>query len=366
MSEVVISGTGYYIPKYKITNDEIVNSFNTHVRNYNKNNPDKEPLSESSADFIIKASGIKNRYVIEKEGILDPSRMKPHFPIRSDEEMSLQCEMAVEAAKAALAQAKRSPEDVDCLIISCSAFQRNYPAISTEVQKFLGTKGFAFDMSIACSSGIFGIFNAYNCVKSGHAKVALVLTPEINSGHIDFKDRETHFIFGDAAGAVVIEKKETAISDNLFEILGLKLFTTFSNNIRSNFGYLNRCEDNEGGRDKLCIQKGRRVFKEVVPVAVSLINEHLIEMNIPVEKIKRFWLHQANGPMNQLILKYLLGRDSNQEEAPLILDEYANTSSAGVIIAFNKYQSGFLPGDLGLISAFGAGYSAGCMTVRKT
>src|SRR5574343_248693 len=175
MSEVVISGTGYYIPTYKLTNDEIVDSFNTYVRNYNKNNPDKEPLSESSADFIVKASGIKNRYVIEKEGILDPNRMKPHFTIRRDDEMSLQCEMAVEAAKMALEQANRKPEDVDCLIVSCSAFQRNYPAISTEVQNFLGSKGFAFDMSIACSSGIFGVFNAFNAVKNGQAKVALVI-----------------------------------------------------------------------------------------------------------------------------------------------------------------------------------------------
>ena len=365
MTQVVISGTGIYTPKHKISNDEIVNSFNTYVRNYNKNNPDKEPLSESSAEFIVKASGIKNRYVIEKEGILDPNRMRPHFPIRADDEMSLQCEMAIESAKAALKQANRNPEDVDCLIISCSAFQRSYPAISTEVQKFLGTRGFAFDMSMACSSGIFGILNAYNTVKNGQAKVALVISPEINTAHIDYTDRETHFIFGDAASAVVIEKKDTAKSDNLFEILGIKLITQFSNNIRNNFGYLNRSEDNVGGRDKLAIQKGRRVFKEVVPIAVALINDHLKELKIPIENIKRFWLHQANGPMNQLILKYLLGRESTQEEAPLILDQYANTSSAGVFIAFNKNQNGLKSGDLGLISAFGAGYSAGCMVVKK-
>ncbi len=365
MSEIVISGTGFFIPKNKITNDEIVNSFNTYVKNFNKNNPDKEPLSESSSDFIVKASGIKNRYVMEKEGILDPNRMRPHLPIRSDDEMSLQCELAFEAGKIALERANRKPEDVDCLIISCSAFQRAYPGISTEVQKFLGTKGFAFDMSMACSSAIFGVLNAYNTVKNGQAKVALVITPEINSGHIDFKDRETHFIFGDAASAIVIEKKDTAKSNNLFEILGFKLITMFSNNIRSNFGYLNRCEDNEGGRDKLAIQKGRRVFKEVVPVAVSLITDHLKELNIPIENIKRFWLHQANGPMNQLILKYLLGRDASQEEAPIILDEYANTSSSGVFIAFNKHHGDFKSGDLGIISAFGAGYSAGCMTVKK-
>ncbi len=365
MSQIVISGTGYYIPKYQITNEELVDSFNNYVRNYNKNNPDKEPLSESSVDFIIKASGIKNRYVIEKEGILDVNRMRPHFPKRDNEELSLQAEMAVEAAKIALSNANKSPEDIDCIIVACSVFQRAYPAIATEVQNFLGTKGFAFDMSIACSSGIFGILNAYNSVKNGQASCALVITPEINSGHINFKDRETHFIFGDSASATVIEKINSAKSNNLFEILGIKLITSFSNNIRNNFGYLNRCEDDLGGLDKLCIQKGRRVFKEVVPMAVSLIQDHLKEQNINIENIKRFWLHQANGPMNQLILKYLLGRDSTLEEAPLILDEFANTSSSGVFIAFNKYQNGFESGDLGLISAFGAGYSAGCMTVKK-
>jgi beta-ketodecanoyl-[acyl-carrier-protein] synthase len=273
--------------------------------------------------------------------------------------------MAVEAAKVALKNANKTPEEIDCVIVSCSVFQRAYPAIATEVQNYLGTKGFAFDMSIACSSGIFGISNASNFIKSGQANCALVITPEINTAHINFRDRETHFIFGDAASAVVIEKKETAKSQNPFEILGIKLTTSFSNNIRNNFGYLNRCEDDENSLDKLCIQKGRRVFKEVVPIAVSLIQDHLKDQKISKESIKRFWLHQANGPMNQLILRYLLGRESTLEEAPLILDQYANTSSSGVFIAFNKYQDGFQTGDLGLISAFGAGYSAGSMILKK-
>ena len=88
------------------------------------------------------------------------------------------------------------------------------------------------------------------------------------------------------------------------------------------------------------------------------------ESKIPAT-VKRFWLHQANLGMNQLISKRVLGRDPDPEAAPVILDEYANTSSAGSIIAFHKYSEDLNPGDLGLICSFGAGYSVGTVIVRK-
>jgi beta-ketodecanoyl-[acyl-carrier-protein] synthase len=364
MSKVFISGTGIYIPKSKISNQELVDSYNTFVQEYNEKNPDK-PLPFSSSEFIKKASGIESRHVIEKEGILDPQRMKPHFPIRGDDEVSLQCEISLEAAKEALKKANKDPSEIDCVIVAASVLQRSYPSISVEVQKELGTKGFAFDMAIGCSSGIFGLFNAYNALKTGQVNSALVIIPEINSGHVNFKDRDTHFIFGDAACAVVLEREKNQKSSHHFEILGIKLSTVFSNNIRNNFGFLNSGEDNFLPEDKLCTQKGRKVFREVVPYAANLIKTHLKEMNIPLESIKRYWLHQANGSLNALVLKYVLGREALPKEAPLVLSEYGNTSSAGAIITFNNYQEDFLENDLGVICAFGAGYSAGCVSLKK-
>lgn len=371
MTKIVISGTGIYTPKNHVSNEELVESFNKYVREFNEENKDKivksevTALQESSPDFIVKASGIKNRYFIDKKGILDSKRMRPHYPNRENDEPSIQCEIAVEAAKIALEKAGKKPEEIDLLIISCSAFQRSYPSMAIEVQKELGTMGFAYDMSVACSSSIFGMQNAFNSVNSGLAKCALVISPEICTGHINFADRETHFIFGDACSAVVIENAETATSEKQFEILGMKLLTQFSNNIRNNFGYLNPGEERKDETEYLCIQKGRRVFKEVVPLTVKLIQGHLEEMDIGLESVKRFWLHQANKNMNDLILKYLLKREALEEEAPLILDEYGNTSSAGLVIAFDKYSDDFKKGEKGILCGFGAGYSAGCISIQR-
>jgi beta-ketodecanoyl-[acyl-carrier-protein] synthase len=129
---------------------------------------------------------------------------------------------------------------------------------------------------------------------------------------------------------------------------------------------LNQSEDSQpNSPDKLFIQKGKSVFKEVVPLVESHINSHLSSLNIDISSIKRFWLHQANLNMNQLIAKRLLGRDPEKEEMPIILNEYANTSSAGSIIAFHQSKEDFSQGEIGVISSFGAGYSVGSVIVKK-
>ena len=372
MHNVVISGTGLYTPAMSISNEELVESFNTWARQFNRDNAaaiergELEPAAESSAAFIEKASGIKSRHVMDKAGILDPQRMKPRLPERSNDEPSILCEMAVAAARQALERAGRTAADVDAVIVACSNLQRPYPAIAIEVQQVLGIQGFAFDMNVACSSATFGIQTASNCVQLGQARAVLVVSPEICTGHLNFRDRDSHFIFGDAATAVLVERADLATSAHQFDILGTKLLTQFSNNIRNNFGFLNRAsEEGIDAEDKLFVQEGRKVFREVCPMVAELIAQHLAENHIDIAQVKRFWLHQANLSMNQLIVKKLLGRDALEEEAPVILDRYANTSSAGSVIALHSYQDDLPAGALGVLSSFGAGYSIGSVILRK-
>nr|WP_219856701.1 MULTISPECIES: beta-ketoacyl-ACP synthase III [Stutzerimonas stutzeri subgroup] len=369
---VVISGTGLYTPASSITNDELVESFNTYVHRYNSENAaaieagEIQPLPESSSAFIEKASGIKSRYVTDKAGILDPERMVPRIPERSNDEWSILCEMSVKAAEEALARAGKTAADIDGVIVACSNLQRAYPAVAIEVQAALGIKGFGFDMNVACSSATFGIQNAVNSIKLGQARAILMVNPEICTGHMNFRDRDSHFIFGDACTAVIIEREDLATSAQQWDVISTKLVTEFSNNIRNNFGFLNRAaEEHMNDPDKLFIQEGRKVFKEVCPMVAELIGEHLAENDIAVESVKRFWLHQANLNMNHLIVRRLLGRDATEEEAPVILDTYANTSSAGSVIAFHKHQDDLPSGTLGVLSSFGAGYSIGSVILRK-
>jgi len=369
---VVISGTGLYTPAQSISNEELVESFNTWAQQFNHDNAaaiergEVEAAPLSDAAFIEKASGIKSRFVLDKAGILDPQRMKPRLPERSNDEPSILCEMAVAAARQALERAGRTAADVDGVIVACSNLQRPYPAIAIEVQNALGIEGFAFDMNVACSSATFGIQVASNSVQLGQARAVLVVSPEICTGHLNFRDRDSHFIFGDAATAVLVERADLATSAHQFDIVSTKLLTQFSNNIRNNFGFLNRAaEEGVGSPDKLFVQEGRKVFREVCPMVAELIGQHLSENNLNVSDVKRFWLHQANLSMNHLIVKKLLGRDALEEEAPVILDRYANTSSAGSVIALHSYQDDLPKGSLGVLSSFGAGYSIGSVILRK-
>jgi beta-ketodecanoyl-[acyl-carrier-protein] synthase len=369
---VVISGTGLYTPANSISNDELVASFNAYVQQFNADNAEAiargevEALSESSSGFIEKASGIKSRFVIDKAGILDPLRMVPRIPERSNEDWGILCEMAVGAAKEALQRAGKTVADIDGVIVACSNLQRAYPAVAIEVQAALGINGWGYDMNVACSSATFGIQAATTAIQTGQARAILMVNPEICTGHLNFRDRDSHFIFGDAATAVIIERADLATSKHQFDVVGTKLLTQFSNNIRNNFGFLNRAaEEGVGARDKLFVQEGRKVFKDVCPMVAELIAAHLAENQLNVSDVKRFWLHQANLNMNLLIARKLLGRDAEPHEAPVILDTYANTSSAGSVIALHKHQDDLPAGSLGVLSSFGAGYSIGSVILRK-
>ena len=303
---------------------------------------------------------------MDREGILDPKIMAPRIPERTQDEQSVQCEMAVAAAKKAFEAAKVTADDIDLVLVACSNMQRPYPAISVEVQAALGTRGFAFDMNVACSSATFGISTAKDMIAAGTVKRALVVSPEICTGHLNFRDRESHFIFGDACTAVVVERLDDARSDDRFEILGTKLVTRFSNAIRNDFGFLNRAApEHRDEPNKLFVQQGRKVFKEVSPMVADLISGHLDSLGIGPSTIKRLWLHQANGTMNDWIAKKVLGREVAKEEAPSLLHEFGNTSSCGSIITFHAHRADLAKGDVGVVCSFGAGYSAGSVVVRK-
>ena len=361
----VISATGLFTPAETITNEELVASFNTFVDRYNAAHPDAEPLAYSSVEFIEKASGIKARHVMSKAPILDPDIMAPRWPERGNDELSIMAEIGVAAARQALERAGRRPEDVDAVLCAASNMQRAYPAMAIEIQQALGIEGFGFDMNVACSSATFGIQTAADYVRAGNAKSVLVVSPEITSGHLNWRDRDSHFIFGDVATAVLVEDAAIAPAGH-WDILGTKLKTVFSNNIRNNFGFLNRATpETEGTPDKLFVQEGRKVFKEVVPMVAQMILDEAARLGIAPESLRRLWLHQANAGMNRLIAHKVLGHEASADESPTVLDTYGNTSSAGSIIAFHQHSDDLVAGDTGLICSFGAGYSAGSVFVRK-
>ena len=372
MTQVVLSGSGLWKPQNTITNEELVESYNAYADKYNSQyaaeiaNGTLAAKPHSSAAFIEKASGIKSRYIYKKEGALDIDRMMPIIPQRADTDLSDQAEMAIHAAKKALIAANKTADDVDAIIVACAYTQRSYPAIAIEVQGALGVKGFGFDMLVACSAATFGLHRAYEMIKAGTANCVLVINPELTSPQVNYKDRDSHFIFGDVSVATVLENAATCTATHSYDILSTKALTSFSNNIRSNFGYvLSANNAHPLAADQLFNQQGRSVYKEVCPMAAKHIEAHIRQHQLAPTDMKRWWLHQANINMNNLIFKMVMNRAAEKEEAPIVLDEFANTASAGSLIAFNLYQEDLKSGDYGIICSFGAGYSIGSLLVQK-
>lgn len=372
MNEVVISGVGLWKPEDSISNEELVESYNAWAASYNAENQtaidagEIPPKPFSSAEFIEKASGIKSRYAYKKEGILDITRMRPKIERRDENELSHQGEMALHAAKLAMESAGKTADDIDMVIVSCAYTERSYPAIAIEVQGALGIKGTGFDMLVACSAATFALQRAHDAIAAGSAKGVLVINPELTSPQINYRDRDSHFIFGDVSTAVIIEPKGTATADHQFKIIGTKSQTVFSNNIRSNFGYVSRAEDVDPFMDEnLFHQNGRSVFKEVCPMAAAHLQDQIERVGLGTSDIRRWWLHQANLNMNQLIIRRVLGRDASQDESPTVLDTFANTASAGSIIAFCQNHEDLAIGDKGVMCSFGAGYSIGSLVLEK-
>jgi len=371
MHNVALTGTGVFTPDNIITNDELVVAFNAYADLFNAQNADAiakgeiDAKTHSSADFILAASGIERRYVLDKEGVLDPNRMHPKLDARDDETPAVMAEIGVDACNKALAQAGIDAGSVDLVICAASNMERAYPAVAVEIQQLLGAGGFAFDMNVACSSATFGIQTAADMIRAGSVRTAIVVNPEICSAHLEWRDRDCHFIFGDVATATVLQREDDA-KGGYFRVKSTRCATQFSNNIRNNNGYLRRTRDQmEDRRDMQFMQNGRKVFKEVLPLVSKHIATHMADEGIGADDLKRLWLHQANKTMNDYIGKKVLGRDPEPGEQPNILQDYANTSSAGSIIAFSKHSADLVKGDHGLICSFGAGYSVGSVIVER-
>jgi beta-ketodecanoyl-[acyl-carrier-protein] synthase len=356
---VAITGAGVWHPDHVLTNEELCVAFNEYVR---RANAAGAQLKESSPEFILKASGIERRYIVDKTGVLDPERMCPNVPERRDDELSVQAEFAVNAIQRALAAAGRVGEEVDLVVCATSMLQRAYPAMAIEIQNAIGARGLGFDMSLGCASCLAGVQMATSAVQSGQATCAVVVAPELMSGHNNWRERDGHFLFGDAAVALVIERARP----NAWEILSVRSMSKYSTNIRNNFGFMNRFDPKtQFAADKLFYQQGRRVYKDVIPMAARFIADHVEAHDVAPTEVARYWLHQANRNMNDLISERILGRPATVAEAPVIIDTFGNTASAGAAIAFTEHNADLPTGSHGVLAAFGAGYSIASLVMQR-
>ncbi len=144
------------------------------------------------------------------------------------------------------------------------------------------------------------------------------------------------------------------------------LVSKFSNNVRNNCGFLNRCDaEGRDNADKLFYQQGRRVFRDIVKLVPQVITTQLGEHKLTPSDVSRFWLHQANARLNAAVGERLVGEASNGR-LPTVLETHANTAAAGAVLTFDKHRDDLRPGDYGVLCAFGAGYTVGSLLLRLT
>ena len=318
----VIKGVGGYLPARVVTNSDLAK------------------LVDTSDAWITERTGIKERR-IAAEGELTST-------------------MGAIAARAALDDAGLAPEDIDLIILATSTPDQTFPASAVAIQAELGiTQGAAFDVQAVCSGFIFALTTADNYLKSGMFKRALVIGAEAFSRILDWEDRSTCVLFGDGAGAVVVEAQKL-------------------NGVMTDRGILATCLRSDGRyRDKLYVDggpsstgtvghlrmDGPEVFRHAVTKISEVIGTTLDQAGYKASDIDWFVPHQANKRILDGAAKKL-GLD--KDRIIITLDKHANTSAASIPLALNTARADgrIKTGDLVLLEAMGGGFTWGAVLLR--
>lgn len=308
-----ICGTGSYIPSHRMDNEEL------------------SSLVDTSDEWIRERTGIRSRHIAKQETV--------SF-------------MAGKAAEEALADSGVKPEEIDLILVATSSSETVYPNTACEVQKMIGAvHAWGYDLNAACSGFILALNTAQAYLHAGFVRTALVIGAERMSRLVDWKDRGTCILFGDGAGAVVLQGGESG-TDEL-------VYTAVAYSDGRKGGALTLQENIE---EKPAIHMdGQAVFKFAVRKVPEIIEEMLIKSQVSKEDVDYFILHQANRRIIEAAARRV---GVGIEKFPMNLAEYANTSAASVPILLNEMNRGgrLKRGQKIVLAGFGAGLTwAGCL-----
>ena len=318
----VIRGCGGYLPERIMTNDDL------------------SKMVETSDEWITERTGIKQRH------------------IAADDELT--SDLGVVAARQALERAELHPIDIDLVIVATSTPDKTLPSTACTIQALLGmTRGAAFDLQAVCSGFVYALATADSFLRSGDYERILVVGAETFSRLIDWKDRNTCVLFGDGAGAVVLEAQrgKGKISDRGILTSKLRSDGRFRNKLHVDGG-----PSSTGTVGKLRME-GREVFRHAVTNIADVIRDALRETGLKAEDIDWFVAHQANRRILEGTAKKI---GLAMDRVVMTMDRHANTSAASIPLALNHlYESGDLKrGQLILFEAMGGGFTWGSVLAR--
>lgn len=303
-------------------------------------NTDLEGVVETSDEWIIQRTGIRQRY------------------IAADDETT--ASLGEAAARAALASAGLIADDIDLIVLATSTPNNTFPATAVEIQERLGMRhGFAFDMQAVCSGFVYAVTTADLYIRGGLAKRVLVIGSETFSRILDWKDRSTCVLFGDGAGAVVLEagEGEGTVADR-----GVLAQSLRSDGSHKEKLYVDGGPSTTGTVGHLRME-GREVFKHAVGMITDVIEETFSQAGITADDLDWFVPHQANKRIIDASAKKL---GIAEQKVVVTVDLHGNTSAASVPLALSVAvgDGRIKKGDLVLLEAMGGGFTWGAVLIR--
>ncbi len=317
-----IIGCGGCVPERKVSNKDLEAQVNT------------------TDEWIRERTGIETRYISSKE-----------------ETSSF---LGAQAAVAALKQANINASQIDFLVCATSTPDLTFPATATLIQKAIGMKqGFAFDLQAVCSGFVYGLSVVDAMMKAGHGRRALLIGVDVFSKIVDWQDRNTCVLFGDGAGAVVLEQIETQDSEKPRGILDSALYSdgAFVDLLRTSGGV---GTTQEGG---VILMKGPEVYRHAVEKMTQSVQDLLDKNKLSIDDVRWLIPHQANKRIMMAVATRL---GLPEERVIVTVGMHANTSAATIPLALNEAVKKDLikPGDLVVFEALGGGFTWGSVLVR--
>ena len=318
----VVLGCGAYLPKRVLSNDDLAR------------------MVDTSDEWIVQRTGIRQRHVAA------PGEFTSH--------------LGIAAARAALADAGVEPQSIDLIVVATSTPDNTFPATAVSVQEGLGiTGGAAFDLQAVCSGFVFGLATADGLLRTREFKRALVIGAETFSRILDWTDRTTCVLFGDGAGAAVLEAQEQPGKITDRGVLASRLRSDGRHKMKL---YVDGGPSSTGTVGHLRME-GREVFRHAVAMISDVVTEAFRETGCSADDIDWFVPHQAN----QRIIDgsaHKLGIDGKKIVSTV--DRHGNTSAASIplALAVARADGRIKTGDLVLLEAMGGGFTWGALLVR--
>ena len=318
MIRAVITGTGSALPARRVSNAQLAETV------------------ETSDEWIVERTGIRFRYIAD--------------------ETETTATLAADAARAALAAADVAAQDIDLIVLATATPDQTFPSSATKVQAALGINDcVAFDVAAVCSGFLYAVQVADSMIRAGSAKRALVIGSETFSRLLDWEDRATCVLFGDGAGAIVLEAQESDARG----VLAVRLHADGRHN---GLLYVDGGPSTTGTVGKLRM-KGREVFRHAVVNLASVLTETMAAAGLEASAIDWLVPHQANARILDATAKKL---GLSPDKVVVTVDQHANTSAASVPLALDTaVRDGRIKrGDLIVLEAMGGGFTWGAAVVR--